>query len=517
MHEVLIERLKSGMKFDVPLLHQSGITLLESGEMLSDEALSVMKNHNIEKVYVTEKSEKLEVARRNMLLMPVKVDEIKEGHKLARSIYDTSGTLLLEEGATIPKRFAISLQQRGINEIYYRKSEEQLKSRSGREVREMIEPLVSSGKKVIRNSVRALDNISLQTVSSSSELVESKVVQKIEASDNLIILPDGEALEKELNIDNKMVMQDEEEKKAFLDIYEESLESTASLFHKISNSSVGNIDGKVVRSIAQNTIAGLIRNRQLMMVASSMTLSQNYLVSHSLAVAIAAINIGTAMGFSKSQILSIGYGALLHDVGMLRVNPSLRDKQNSLSKQEWQEIMRHPSHGLDMLQRISGIPIEVPFVVYQSHERVNGSGYPRGKKDAVIHTYAKIVAVADIYNSICSHRPYREAKSPYEAMEQIVLMCGKRLIDSKVVKAFLQCNSMFPVGSWVELSDQSKARVVAADPENYMKPFVSVIYDSNGVKVRYPFKQKLAENNDLKIVKALADGEVEPVSIMEGF
>jgi HD-GYP domain-containing protein (c-di-GMP phosphodiesterase class II) len=505
------------MKLDVPVLHQSGITLVEPGKKISSQVIDLLKEKSVATVFILEKSERIEQARRDMVLTPIPVDNIKEGERLAKTIYDTKGTLLLEAGSTIPKSFAKSLSRRGIKQIYYRKTEDQLKRNLGIEVHERIEYLTQSSKKALESNVENLDSIELPTVNSNRDLVETQVAHKIDSADNLIIMPEGEALEKEINVDNKLAMHDEEEKENFLELYEESLESTANLFRKLANTNIANIDGSVVRSIAQNTVAGLIRNRELMMVASSITLSSNYLVSHSLGVAVAAINIGAALGFSKSQILSLGHGALLHDVGMLRVNATLREKPEKINNQEWNEIKKHPGYGLDMLQKIVGIPVEVPFVVYQSHERVNGSGYPRGKKDVVIHTYAKIVAIADIYNSICSKRPYREAMTPYEAMEQLVLMCGKKLIDVKSVKAFLKCNSMFPVGSWVELSDGAKARVVASKPEDYMKPFVTVVFDGKGEKVKEPFKQDLSETSDVKIVKALSQKEIESVDLMEGF
>jgi hypothetical protein len=102
-------------------------------------------------------------------------------------------------------------------------------------------------------------------------------------------------------------------------------------------------------------------------------------------------------------------------------------------------------------------------------------------------------------------------------MEQIVLMCGKRELDPKVVKAFLQCNSMFPIGSWVELSDGSKARVVGPDKNDYMRPIVSIIFDKNGKRIENLKKLELSLHHELRVIKALEETSVGEFSLMDGF
>ncbi|MHC4887361.1 MAG: HD-GYP domain-containing protein, partial [Planctomycetota bacterium] len=359
----------------------------------------------------------------------------------------------------------------------------------------------------------ALTQVTLE-LAKPEEMTEEHVAAAIDQATDLKVTPTGDSLEKQLS-DQRMVMQTEEEKQTFVDIYQTCVDCTREIFSRLSAD--GRIDGNAVRQVIEQAVAALIRNRELLMAAGQINLPDNYLVSHSVAVAALSVNIGCSMGFSMDQVLSLGIGGLLADVGMVKIAPEIRNHEGQLATREWQEIQRHPTYGLDMLQSIIGIPAEIPFIVYQSHERSDGSGYPKGKKDIIIHTFAKIVATADIYHSIISKRPHRNAMTPYEAMEQLVLMCGKKQLDPMVVRAFLKCNSMFPVGSWVEVNEKVKARVVAANAGDFMRPVVTPVFDVTGNKLGALKRIDLLENKNLNVTKALDDDQVKSTETMEGF
>lgn len=513
MRALAVASLKPGTTIREPCLHQSGLVLFDHGQVLTEGAISRLAEAGIEELYLLEAGERMQDVRQALILAPRPVKEFPAGQVLNRSVYDQAGRLLLEAGTTIPASFADSLARRGIDSLYVRKPEDVLQTQQGRQLQEALAQEFNTAKS-ITGEMEALNEIELKVVR-QEDLNEARLNQLVDSTTSLEVVPDGASLERELRIRERLVGHSDEEKKTFIDLYRESLENVRDLFMRIGTGS--SIDGQVVRRVAQRALACLIRNRELLMAAGMMTLPGNYLISHSVAVAIVSINIGAAMGFSKHQVLALGHGALLHDVGMLRISPSIYNKDGQLSDREWKEVQRHPSYGLDMLQKIIGIPVEVPYIVYQSHERVNGSGYPRGKRDAVIHTFAKIVGVADVYNSICSLRPHRPAKTPYEAMEQLVLMCGQRQLDPGVVRAFLRCNSMFPIGSWVQLSDGCRARVVGANKEDYMRPIVSVLINGGGEQLNRPLQINLLEQKALRVVQALGERDMGAITELAGF
>lgn len=197
-----------------------------------------------------------------------------------------------------------------------------------------------------------------------------------------------------------------------------------------------------------------------------------YLFDHCVNVSLLSMTVAARLGMDSREIMELGTGALLQDVGMLRVPQSIRLAPRALTADERVEVKRHALYTLDSLQRVEGLSRVTPFVGYQVHERIDGSGYPRGRSGMFIHKYAKIAAVMDVYAAMTHPRPYRPAYSPYEAMKEILRegSCGK--LDRTIIRAFLDCVSLFPIGSFVELNGGVRAKVVRANQGEHTRPVV---------------------------------------------
>jgi hypothetical protein len=206
------------------------------------------------------------------------------------------------------------------------------------------------------------------------------------------------------------------------------------------------------------------------------------------------------LGLRSEKIMELGLGALLQDVGMLRVPKEIRFAQRRLTTEEIAEVQRHPAYTLDYLELIPGLPREVRFLAYQVHERLDQSGYPRHRSEHNIHAYAKIVAIADAFAAMTCDRPYRRAMHPYDAAKTILMECGAGRYDRTFVRAFLDSVSLFPVGSCLELDNRRMARVIRANTSLHVRPVVMLLdeqgRDSNEVV-------NLAEERDLRIIKVL--------------
>ena len=114
-------------------------------------------------------------------------------------------------------------------------------------------------------------------------------------------------------------------------------------------------------------------------------------------------------------------GCLVHDAGMLQIDESLYNSREVLDDSQFLEITKHPVIAADMLcKKMTRIPLGVRMIVYQMHERCNGSGYPQGVSADRIHPLAKIAAVADTYVALVSPRPHRPAMLPYYAVKKIL-------------------------------------------------------------------------------------------------
>jgi HD-GYP domain-containing protein (c-di-GMP phosphodiesterase class II) len=166
--------------------------------------------------------------------------------------------------------------------------------------------------------------------------------------------------------------------------------------------------------------------------------TNTYAVKHSLSCTIFALLIAKVDGSIKSErnILHLGLGAFVHDVGMTRV-PFDPDEKRQLTPEEWTQLKEHPELGARMLDSIKGVPAEVREIVMQHHEQPNGNGYPNAIHNVRIYFPAKIVAVADAFSALIQKRPFREHSfSPLQALGILKTDQGK--YDVTVLKALEQ-------------------------------------------------------------------------------
>jgi HD-GYP domain-containing protein (c-di-GMP phosphodiesterase class II) len=275
-----------------------------------------------------------------------------------------------------------------------------------------------------------------------------------------------------------------------------------------------------IRSIVNLFIKTYLTDRSILLnIATIRPSDGDYLYHHVLNVCILAINIAAAAKYNEQQVCEIGMGALLHDVGMLLVPEEIRFKKGRLSKDEWFEVQKHSILGIHILEKISHLPESALLVTYQNHERGNGKGYPKQRSDRFIHPFAKIVQVADVYESLCSPRDYRPPYLPYRAMELLIKMSAKNLLSVEYVKAFMTYASLFPIGSIVELSNHSIGRVIQANEQHQTKPIVSVIIDPDGAFLNQEkiYQIDLFKEPSMQIIRAIEPSNLPSFDIMHGF
>ena len=145
--------------------------------------------------------------------------------------------------------------------------------------------------------------------------------------------------------------------------------------------------------------------------------------------------IAANMGLSEGQITGLRLAGLIHDMGKVRVPAEILTNPNELSDAEFAIIRTHPLLGYEILKNIE-LPWPVANIVYQHHERIDGSGYPQGIQGDNILIEARILGVADVVEAIASHRPYREALGVDQALEEITKNRG-RLYDPQIVDCCL--------------------------------------------------------------------------------
>lgn len=223
----------------------------------------------------------------------------------------------------------------------------------------------------------------------------------------------------------------------------------------------------------------------------------NFTFHHSINTTVIALVIGAGLRYSEQQLLELGIGAMMHDIGKTKVPRHILDKKENLTKEELEYIKQHTLLGFQILKNTPDLGLISAHVALQHHEKWDGTGYPRGLKHSNIHEYARITSIADVYDALTSPRSYRDAFQPYEAYEFII---AKSLhdFDPKLVDVFSKNISVYPMGCGVRLSNGQSGNIIKQNPNFPSRPWIRIFYASNQ-RLMNPFDLNLIDHPSLMI------------------
>lgn len=205
---------------------------------------------------------------------------------------------------------------------------------------------------------------------------------------------------------------------------------------------------------------------------------KNFLVVHSVKASIVGLAIGLSLKLPNHRLIELGSAILLHEIGMIRLPPQLYMTDKKLSPEERRAITAHTLLGFKIL-KANEYPMTVCIAVLESHENLDGTGYPRGLKGDKISLYAKIISVTSSYAAMVSDRPFRPALDGHNTILELLKNKGTRY-DDLVLRALIQNLSLFPLGSYVELVNGAKGMVVQVHPQSPKTPSVKLFTSPEG-------------------------------------
>jgi len=200
---------------------------------------------------------------------------------------------------------------------------------------------------------------------------------------------------------------------------------------------------------------------------------------HSIAVSVGALKVGKGLEYNTEELLKLGLAAFLENVGMYRIPREILTKQGALTTEELARIREHPLESARILRSMGTEFQWLADVAVQIHERSDGSGYPRGLRRDEISEPAAIIGLMDTYMAMIRKRPYRHEYVQTDAVKSIIQL-GKGTFPQRVVKEFLNQVSLFPVGTFVKLNNDSIGRVVSTVRTRPLRPSVELLYDGLG-------------------------------------
>ncbi|AGA68957.1 HD-GYP domain-containing protein [Desulfitobacterium dichloroeliminans LMG P-21439] len=259
----------------------------------------------------------------------------------------------------------------------------------------------------------------------------------------------------------------------------------------------GKLDG--VKNAVRNIIGDLLDNKGLLGNIIEIQGHDDYTFHHSVNTTIIALLMGISMGWSDNKLFELGMGVLMHDVGKIKIPEEIFNKVGPLTLEEFDEIKKHSEYGFQILRKNRDINIVSAHVALQHQERWDGSGYPRGLKGTQIHEYARVTAVADVYEALTSKRIYRNAHQPYEAYEYLIANSDWLFEPLLVQKVFPKCITPYPTGTGVRLSNGQRGNVVKQNPNFPTRPYVRMTHDFYS-RLFSPIDYNLVEHPSLMIV-----------------
>ena len=210
---------------------------------------------------------------------------------------------------------------------------------------------------------------------------------------------------------------------------------------------------------------------------------------------------GINLKYDTVQLEKLAVSALLHDIGMFLLPEELLNKSGKLTDDEFTSIKNHTALAYKLLSKLN-FDKDVLDGIVQHHEQFDGRGYPRKLKGSEINQFALIISIADSFDAQISKRTYREAKSSYNAMKEVISNANNKF-DSHILKAFLMSLSIYPPGTLVQLNDYSIGLVDSINNDASLRPVLRIIIDKDGNKIKDRVLLDLKNHQSLYIALVL--------------
>lgn len=329
--------------------------------------------------------------------------------------------------------------------------------------------LVPAGIAIKQKDLQRLISWEIDTVYTDGDLITAQPEEKA---------PEKSKAVKDNQNNHILSLADVQENKGVYRTYINLIEKVDTIFSNIASGitvevrSIDNIAGNMIHEVREyhDRIIGFILGGEV---------SGFELAKSSVNAAILSAMIALEMKLPNHKVMQIVTGALLHDVGMLRLPKDILEKQGDLSDAERQRMKAHPLYTHKIICKEFLYPEDVGIVALQHHERWDGEGYPRRVAGSSIDIGARIVSVADAFEAMVSVKAYRNSMMGYQAMKNL-LSDNSRRFDPDVLKAFIRIMGIYPIGSIILLNNGAIARVIEVHKDTPLRPSIRILIDEFG-------------------------------------
>jgi len=260
-------------------------------------------------------------------------------------------------------------------------------------------------------------------------------------------------------------------------IYTQTLHTAQRVMEAFKNT--GEADIEAGSSAVEGIMASVTRNANALLAISKLRSKDNYTFSHCINVATTAVIFAKHIGFEGAALKTVGLAGFFHDLGKMEIPLDILNSPRKLTAEEFAVMRGHPTIGYACLKKIPDLSDMVIRGALEHHERINGKGYPDGKKGDEIGSAGKILAIVDVYDALSSRRVYKDPMAPHSALGLLYGMRGEDFVP-ELVERFIQCVGIYPPGSLVQLNNDCLAVVSQVDPATPLRPQLILVRDPGG-------------------------------------
>jgi HD-GYP domain-containing protein (c-di-GMP phosphodiesterase class II) len=265
--------------------------------------------------------------------------------------------------------------------------------------------------------------------------------------------------------------------------FESAAETLDNIFESLRSGHQGDISA--VQTAINPLIEGVFRNQEAVAALLRLKESGEYRYHHGVSMAVWAAILGRHIGLHRHELEKLAVGCAMCDIGMTQLPPELLDQAENLTPAQLRIIRAHPTMGAELVATSKRVDIEIIGIIENHHERMDGSGYPRGIKGASIPLLARIAGLVDTYDAMITPRPYASARTSHEATQEL-LDCKGHQFQEALVEQFVQAIGLFPTGTMVELNTGEVAIIVAQNATRRLKPEIVVVLNAGKERLATP-------------------------------
>ena len=293
------------------------------------------------------------------------------------------------------------------------------------------------------------------------------------SGDSLSVVETAEEIPPEQTVTQEKVSFNDEVRRA-TKIVAKGKEAVVSMFQEARMGKA--IEAEAAAPLVEEISNSVMRNPGALISLARLKTADDYTFMHSVAVCALMIALARQLALDEQQVRDAGMAGLLHDLGKAMIPLEVLNKPGKLSDEEFALVKTHPEEGYKLLLEGKGVSEITKDVCLHHHEKVDGSGYPKGLNGETMSLFAKMGAVCDVYDAVTSNRPYKAGWDPAESIKRMAEWTGH--FDAVVFQAFVKSLGIYPIGSLVKLASGKLGVVIEQGEQSLLTPKVKVFFST---------------------------------------